>query len=255
MSETSNWTVQHHGPAALLTCRRPPSNLMDPASLRDLNTILDGLATQSGQVKVVVLTGGLDGFFINHGDVTGDPDLLKVDNDGRLTSPKFAAYLDSYHRIAELPQPTVAAIDGLAVGGGSELALACTLRVGSPRARLQQLEIVAGIIPGGGATVRLPRLVGPGVAAEAILTGRIFEADEALRVGWLNAILPEDGFVDRVLRWTERITQHSSSALIAATESLRQSARLPHADAIRRERAIHLEQIATTDFVTRENQA
>lgn len=254
-NKTNNWTVQHHGSVALLTYRRPPDNLIDPESLWDLNTILDGLADQTGQIKAVVLTGGMDGLFINHGDVTGDPVMLKIDHDGRLKSPKFPAYLDAFHRIEDLPQPTIAAIDGLAAGGGSELALACTLRLGSPRARLQQPEVPAGVIPGGGATVRLPRLVGPAIAAEAILTGRIFEADEALRVGWLNAVLPADGFVDRVLRWTERITQHSSSALIAATESLRQSARLPQVDAIRREQAIHLDQIATTDFAIREDPA
>jgi enoyl-CoA hydratase len=251
MGETSNWTVRHHGSVALLTYRRPPGNLIDPESLWDLNTILDELAAQTGRVKVVVLTGGLDRFFINHGDVSGDPQMLKIGPDGRLKSPKFPEYLNAFHRIEEMPQPTIAAIDGLAAGGGSELALACTLRLGSPRARLQQPEVAAGVIPGGGATVRLPRLVGPAIAAEAILTGRIFEADEALHVGWLNAILPADGFVDRVLRWTDSITQHSSSAINAATESLRQSARLPRADAIRREQAIHLEQIATTDFVIR----
>jgi enoyl-CoA hydratase len=96
--------------------------------------------------------------------------------------------------LEEIPQPTIAAIDGLASGGGNEIALACTLRIGSERARLQQPEVGAGVIPGGGGSVRLPRLVGPGIAAEAILTGRAFSAQEAPRTGWLNAVLPADGF-------------------------------------------------------------
>jgi enoyl-CoA hydratase/carnithine racemase len=124
---------------------------------------------------------------VNPGDVrrhSGRPDWFEVGRSGEWRSPEFESVLDVFHRLEEIPQPTIAAIDGLAAGGGSEIALACTLRVGSPRARLQQSEILAGVIPGGGGTVRLPRLVGPAVAAEVILSGRVFQAEEALRVGW-----------------------------------------------------------------------
>jgi enoyl-CoA hydratase len=230
----SNWTTSQHGSVALLTFARPPSNLLDFASLFELRDLVDEFAADTDRVKVIVITGGVDGFFINYGDI---PELLRVEH-GKVASPEFDAWLDVFHRIEEAPQPTIAAIGGLAAGGGSEIALACTMRVGSPRARLQQPEIAAGFLPAGGATVRLPRLVGPGIAAEAILTGRVFEAEEALRVGWLNAILPAEGFIGHALRWADGVAQHSGPALIAARESLRASSRLPLTDAIAREREI-----------------
>jgi enoyl-CoA hydratase len=211
---------------------------MDYTSLLELRDLMEQLSLQSDQVKVIVLTGGLPDFFINHGDISG----LQV------ASPEFDSWLDVFHRLEEVPQPTIAAIDGLASGAGSEIALACTLRVGSSRARLQQSEITAGVIPGGGATVRLPRLVGPGIAAEAILTGRIFDADEAFRIGWLNSVLPADRFLERTLEWAERVAQHSGPALVAAKMSLRASSHLPFAEAIAREREIFYRHLADAEI-------
>lgn len=145
----SPWAVEQHESIVLLTYRRPPDNYMDPASLFELVDMFEKFAEDTDRIKVVVLAGGLDGFFINHGDITEHPDWSKVGRDGQLHSSEFEAYLDAYNRLEDIPQPTIAAIDGLASGGGSEIALACTMRVGSPRARLEQSEIAAGIIPGG----------------------------------------------------------------------------------------------------------
>jgi enoyl-CoA hydratase len=251
----SNWTAEYHDSIALLTYSRPPGNYIDPASLFELGDMFEKFAEETDRVKVVVLASGLEGFFINHGDITGHPDWVKVSRDGQLHSPEFESYLDAYHRLEEIPQPTIAAIDGLASGGGSEIALACTMRVGSPRARLEQSEVPAGITPGGGSTVRLPRLVGPGIAAEVILTGRAFDADEAFRVGWLNAILPAEGFIDHALEWAARVAQRSGPALIAAKKSLRDSMRLPFTDAIAREREIFLRHFVSSDLATRKEEA
>ncbi|MGW4796777.1 enoyl-CoA hydratase/isomerase family protein [Nonomuraea sp. NPDC004297] len=241
---SSPWTLEHRGPIALLTYRRPPHHYLDPEALADLVALCDDLAEDTDRVKLVVVTGGGDGYFVNHGDLTGHPDWVTVGPDGVIHSPELEAYLDGFHRMEELPQPTIAAIDGLASGGGSELALACTLRVGSPRARLRQSEVPAGVVPGGGASVRLPRLVGPGVAAEAILSGREFGADEALRAGWLNAVLPADGFVEHAVEWAQRFVRHSGPALIAAGTSLRESGRLAFRDALAREREVFLRHLA-----------
>jgi enoyl-CoA hydratase len=236
----NSWTVEYHDAIALLTFTRAPDNVYLAQSLFELEEILDRISRETGRVKVVVLAGGLDGYFINHGDISDRPDFIKFGADGRLRSREFEAWLDIFNRIEDIPQPTIAAIDGLAAGGGSEMALACTMRVGSPRARLQQSEITSGVIVGGGSSVRLPRLVGPGIAAEAILTGRVFEADEARRVGWLNAILPAEGFIDHALKWAHGVARHSSLSLFAVKELLQESARLPLADALRREREIFL---------------
>ncbi|MEU6657430.1 enoyl-CoA hydratase/isomerase family protein [Streptomyces sp. NPDC046821] len=244
----SSWTLEHRGAIALLTYRRPPDNYLDPESLAELGGLFDSFAENTDRVKLVVITGGSDGYFVNHGDLADHPDWFTVGQDGALHSPGLEAYLDAFHRIEELPQPTIAAIDGLASGGGSELALACTMRVGSPRARLRQSEVPAGIIPGGGGTVRLPRLVGPGIAAEVVLSGRAFTAEEAFRVGWLNAVLPGEGFVDHAIEWAQQFVRHSGAALIAANTSLRDSHRLPFRDALARERDIFLRHVAAGDM-------
>lgn len=247
----SNWAVEYHDSIALLSYSRPPENYIDPESLVELGEIFDDFAENTGRVKLVVITGGSDGFFINHGDITQHLDWLTVGHDGKMHTPGFHAYLDSYHRIEELPQPTIAAIDGLASGGGSEIALACTMRVGSPRARLEQSEVPAGITPGGGGTVRLPRLVGPAVAAEVILSGRAFTAEEAYRVGWLNAVLPAEDFVDNVVEWAQQFVKHSGPALIAAKQSLRDSMRLPFRDAVARERDVFMDHFAAGPMVSK----
>jgi len=245
----SKWNVEYHNSVALVTYRNPPDNLLEITSLLELGGIFDRLADEPDRAKVVVISGGRDGYFIDHLDISGRPDWFKVGRRGEWRSPEFESLLDVFHQLEEIPQPTIAAIDGLAAGGGSEIALACTLRVGSPRARLQQSEILAGVIPGGGGTVRLPRLVGPGIAAEVILSGRVFQAEEALRVGWLNAILPAEGFIDNSLRWAEQIAQNSGPALIAAKKSINDSLRLPFREAIAREREISLRNMATTSLV------
>jgi enoyl-CoA hydratase len=238
----SAWAVEVEKSVALLTFTRPPDATMDFVSMAELGEILTRLSADE-RVKVVVLTGGLDGFFINHGD---PGDLLRASR-GKATAAEAESWPRTLDILENIPQPTVAAIDGLAAGGGNEIALACTLRVGSVRASLRQPEITVGIIPGGGASVRLPRVAGPGVAAEAILTGRVFSAEEALRSGWLNAVLPTEDFVGRALRWVGAVAQHPAPALRAARRVLTAAAKLSFADAIALERQIFVERIVLSE--------
>ena len=134
-----------------------------------------------------------------------------------------------------MPQPTVAAIDGQAWGGGCETSLACTMRIGSPRAHLGQPEIVIGIIPGAGGTQRLPRLVGRAKGAELVLTGRVVGAEEAERIGLLNAVLPSDGFRDAAIDWCQVIAKHSPAAVFAAKRAVVEGFTMPLADGLRLE--------------------
>src|SRR5262249_20449355 len=134
-----------------------------------------------------------------------------------------------------------------ASGGGNEMALACTLRLASERARLQQPEVTVGIIPGGGGTVRLPRLIGPGFAAEAIITGRAFDAGEALAAGWVNAVLPAAGFRDHALRWVSAIAENRGAALNAAKRSIVHGTRLSFAEAQALEQELFRQLTATSD--------
>ena len=237
-----SWTIEHHDAIALLTFSRPPQNYADFASLIDLGDLLEAAAV-SDDVKVVTLAGGVDGFFVNHAEPT---DLAKA-GAGSATPQELGAWARALRLLEEIPQPTIAAIDGLAAGGGNELALACTLRVGSERVRLQQPEVSVGIIPGGGGSVRLPRLVGPGIAAEAVLTGRAFDAAEALRAGWLNAVLPTPEFAAHALRWASTVAAGPATALRAAKKSVVFGSRMTFTEAVALENELFTQLTASSD--------
>lgn len=230
----STWTLNQHGPIAVLTFLRRPGNFMDFASMVELGSLLEGLSQQTDQVKVVVLASGLDDKFIDHAELS---DLARA-GAGEASEAELGSWSRALRLLEEIPQPTVAAVDGLASGGGNEIALACTLRIASPRSRFQQPEVAVGIIPGGGGSVRLPRLIGPGRAAEAILTGRPVSADEAMRVDWINAVLAGDDFQQQVLRWVQAVAENAGPALYAAKHSVVTGSRLSFGEAIATERRL-----------------
>ena len=173
----------------MLTFTRPPSNWISIAAMTELADALHEIAGRTSDVTVVVLTGGVDGYFIAHADLD---DLASLGR-GESVEGDPRAWRRALSTLESMPQPTVAAIDGQAWGGGCETALACTVRLGSERAHLGQPEVTVGLIPGAGGTQRLPRIAGPAVGAELCTIGRVLDADEALRVGLLNAVLPTDG--------------------------------------------------------------
>ncbi|MCG7205574.1 enoyl-CoA hydratase/isomerase family protein [Streptomyces arenae] len=242
----ATWTSDRFGPVAVLTFTRKPGNFMDFGSMIQLGALLEDLGRQADQVKVVVLTGGLDDRFIDHAELS---DLARA-GAGLATAEELGSWSRALRLLEEIPQPTVAAVDGLASGGGNEIALACTLRAASPRSRFQQPEAAAGIIPGGGGSVRLPRLIGPGRAAEAILTGRLVHAEEALRVGWVNTVLTDADFVADALRWVGAVARNPGPALYAAKHSVVAGSRLPFGDAITTERRLFGELTADNEALS-----
>jgi enoyl-CoA hydratase len=224
----SSWAVERYGAVTVVAFIRPPSGLSDFASMIELGDLLEGFAIRRERIKVVMLTSTTDDVFMDHSEL---PDVARV-SEGRVTTRDGDAWPRALRLLEDIPQPTIAAIDGLASGGGSELALCCTLRVASKRARFQQPEVTFGLMPGGGGSVRLPRLVGTGIAAEALLTGRTFDADEALRSGWINALLPTEGFTERARNWAAAIGEHPAPALAAAKNSIVAGSRLAFSEAI-----------------------
>jgi enoyl-CoA hydratase len=230
------WSLELNGRVAVLTFTRPPRNYFDFASMAELGDHLEKLAANSDEVGVVMLTGGVDGYFIAHGELA---DLQRA---GRGEAPGgIESWLRVTRLVAEMPQPVVAAIDGQAWGAGNELAIACTLRVGSTRTHLGNPEVKIGIIPGGGGSQRLPRLIGPGFAADAILRGRVFTAEEALRIGWLNEVLPVEGFVDAAVAWCQEMAVLPATALYAAKKALVRGASLPLDEGIAMETEMFLD--------------
>jgi enoyl-CoA hydratase len=241
------WTLEHHDRVALLTFTRPPANWMSVAAMTELVGHLETLAEATDEVSLVLLTGGLDGYFIAHADLDDLAALAKGEPiEGDITSWGRALRL-----LESMPQPTVAAIDGQAWGGGCETALACTMRLGSTRAHLGQPEIHIGIIPGAGGTQRLPRLVGSAIGAELCLTGRIVGAEEAQRIGLLNAVLPADGFVEAALAWCTEISRHPPAAVFAAKRAVVEGLKGPLVDGLALEGSLFLQLNASDDAKAR----
>ena len=231
-----SWDVTHEGAVAVVSVDRPPKNLMSFALLHELDELLEEIGNDQ-TTAVVVITAARPGMFVGHAD---RDDLDKVGR-GELASTEFESWLWTLRRIETIPQPVIAAIDGPAWGGGCELALACTLRIGSPRAEFCQMEIVRGAIPGAGASQRLPRLIGASRAAEMILTGRPVDAQEAKEIGLLNALVDAPDFRAAALQWAAELAGRRRPALVAAKQALYEGQELPLLEGLMHEQQLFLD--------------
>lgn len=191
MSENVRLDRRADGVAAVRV-DRPPLNALSGALLQELASAGRELG-EDPTVKVVVVLGGAKAFAAG-ADIGefGGPD------EARAISRRFRAAFDA---IGEIPRPVIAAINGVALGGGLELALACDLRMAADNARVGQPETLLGVIPGAGATQRLPRLIGPARAKELIWSGRQVKADEALAIGLVDRVVPAAELEDAALAW------------------------------------------------------
>ena len=193
----------------------PPANALSPALLDGLHAAIDA-AEAAGNVKVMIMSSALDGFFAAGADIKH---LAKIDAESfAVYGARMRAVND---RIPAAPWLTVAAVDGLALGGGLELAMACTLRVSGPRARYGLPEVKLGLIPGAGGTQRLPRLVGRGRALDIMLTARQVPADEALAIGLVDR-LAEGDVTAEALALAEELSRASlpaQRAVVAAVDA------------------------------------
>jgi enoyl-CoA hydratase len=206
----------------VLTIDRPEAlNALDVTTLTELRDRLRELAADD-DARVVVLTGAGDRAFAAGADIKYMSGL-DVDQ-----ARGWGALGHETGRLLEtLAKPTIAAINGFALGGGCELALACDIRYASSRAKLGQPEINLGIIPGWGGTQRLARICGPGVAKELIFSGRTVDADEALRMGLVNEIA--DPVLDRALEVARVLAGKSAVALSAAKDAVNRALGPEHA--------------------------
>lgn len=231
-----SWNVGRDGAVTTVSIDHPPDNLMSFALLRELDELLSEIGDDE-ITAAVVITAASPGKFVGHADRA---DLDRVGR-GEVDSDEFANWLWALRRIESIPQPVIAAIDGPAWGGGCELALACTLRIGSPRAEFCQMEIVRGAMPGAGASQRLPRLIGLGRAAEMILTGRPIGAFEARNIGLLNEIIDEPDFGTAAHDWALELASRRRPSLIAAKRALYEGRELPLLEALEHEQRLFLE--------------
>jgi enoyl-CoA hydratase len=226
----------------LLTVNRPEAlNALDVATLTDLR---DRLAEASGdaETRVVVLAGAGDKAFVAGADIKYMSGL-----DVEQARAWGALGHECGRLLETMPKPTIAAVDGFALGGGCELALACDLRYASARSRLGQPEINLGIIPGWGGTQRLARACGLGAAKDLIYTGRLVGAEEALRIGLVNAVYEPEDLLPRVLETARLLASKSPVALAAAKEAVNRALGGDHAANLEAEGARFGELFASED--------
>lgn len=193
---------------ATLTINRPKSlNALNQATLEEMLACLTELG-QDETVKVVIITGSGEKAFVAGADISFmkglTPDEGKVF--GRL-GHKVARTLEN------LPQPVIAAVNGFALGGGCELALACDMRLAGENAKFGQPEVNLGIIPGFGGTQRLPRLIGKGLAAELLYSGKIIDAQEACRIGLVNRVVAQEQLMTECMELAFLISSKGPAAV------------------------------------------
>ena len=177
--------LEHDGPLAIVTLTNPPLNVLHPHMIAELDACCTRLATDADVVAVIV-TGQGERAFCAGFDIKEFPGLMAPGAAARLTRALHA----SLNKLAHLGKPTIAAVNGLALGGGLELSMACDLRIVAANAQMGQPEIKLGLLPGAGGTQRLPRLVGAGIAKELLYTGDPISAEEAYRIGLANRVVP-----------------------------------------------------------------
>lgn len=215
---------------ATITMLRPEvHNAMNDAMRRDLTRCFDGLATDDA-IKVIVVTGAGDRAFSAGADIREFVASLAP-----VQFREHRRWVDFRQAMDRCPQAIIAAINGFAFGGGLELALACDIRVAAATAQMGLTEINLAIIPGGGGTQRLPRLIGRGKALEMILTGARIAADEALRIGLVERVVPTGEALKAATELARAIAAKAPVALRYAKEAVVKGLELPLADALRLE--------------------
>jgi enoyl-CoA hydratase len=215
--------------AVVTVDRQDALNALDVETLTSLRDRLRELA-EDVDTRVVVLTGAGDRAFIAGADIRY---MSGLDVDQAKAWGELGH--EAGRLLETMVQPTIAAINGFALGGGCELALACDLRYASSNAKLGQPEINLGIIPGWGGTQRLARATTLGFAKELILTGRTVGADEALERGLVNAVTEPDQLLPRVMETAVQLAAKSPLALEAAKQALNRALSGDHADNLTRE--------------------
>jgi enoyl-CoA hydratase/carnithine racemase len=191
----------------LLELNRPPMNALSQAMLAAIRDAAHDLAGDA-TVKAVVVTGS-DRAFAAGADID--------EFGGSATARRIgASFREAFDAVASIPRPVIAAIQGYALGGGFELAMACDLRVASEAVRVGQPEILLGIIPGAGGTQRLPRLVGPARAKELIWSGRQVRAEEALALGLVDRVVAKDEVLHAAHHWAAELGKGAVVAMGAA---------------------------------------
>lgn len=200
---------------ATITFNRPKAlNALSSELIAELSRAIDEVS-RNEDVRVLILTGAGDKAFVAGADIN---ELAKLST---LAAKNFAQKgHDVIHRLQQLPIPVIAAVNGYALGGGTEIALACDFIYASENAVFGQPEINLGLIPGFGGTQRLPRLIGKNLAKELIFTGRMVPAAEAEKIGLVNSVHPQETLMEEVLKTAKTMATKGKVSLRAAKQAI-----------------------------------
>jgi enoyl-CoA hydratase len=215
-----NLKLEMRGQIAVVTVNRPDK--LNALDLRTREEIVAAFAELrlDDKVRVAVITGAGDKAFIAGADI--------ADFAGKKAAEQreIMKRIPAFDAVGAFPKPVIAMVNGFALGGGCEVALACDLRVASTKAKFGQPEIRLGIIPGGGGTQRLPRLIGETKAMELILTGEMIDAQEALRLGLVNYVVAPEELESKTMELAQKIADMSPIAAAMAKQAVRNASRL-----------------------------
>ena len=226
---------------AVVSLNRPEKlNALNSVVRKRLMAIFDELETDD-RVRVVVIHGVGEKAFVAGADIT--------EFAARTADEQREVYRHRriYETVADFPKPVIAALHGFCIGGGSELALACDIRVADRTTRISQAEIRIGLIPGGGGTQRLARLVGRGWATIISLTGDFVDAEEAARIGYVDVLVDEGGHLERALELAGRMARWSPVSLRLAKDAIRAAYEMPLSEGLVYEKERFLDAFASED--------
>jgi enoyl-CoA hydratase len=219
----------------------PPANAMPVRGRVELLDILDKLL-ETEEVWAIILTGAGDKFFMSGANIAELLPLTAEEARDRVRqSRQFTSYIERY------PRPIICAINGLATGGGLEVALCCDFRLLAEHAKVGLPEVSLGIMPGGGGTQRLPRLIGTSKTKELIYTGRLISATEAHSLGIVDKVVPFDGLMAEANKIAEAIISKAPLAIRAAKQAINASCHLPIEEGIKLENELWADLFATED--------
>jgi enoyl-CoA hydratase/carnithine racemase len=219
---------------AVVVIDHAPVNAFNKQTVGELSDTIDELLADAN-VKVIILTGGGQLAFVAGADIGEINDLIKS-GDMAGARAMIEKGQETFNKIEQAQKPIIAAINGVCLGGGLELAMACHIRIAGDRVRLGQPEINLGIIPGWGGTQRLARLLGKGKAIEMILTGDPITAQEAKALGLVNLVVPGDAVMRQAKGLAGKIAGKSAVAIAAALRAINKGADLPLVEGLAGER-------------------